>query len=149
MKAFTFATTLVLMKIKRDDKTTKTCYLNSKAETIINESDIFYILESTYTTIISNIPKFLGKGSGMIIDSVMPHKKNISEYKLLAASSYINFSKILNHPQKGLINIQNNDNSEYFKWFSKIIAIVGKIREIHKIEKKKKKEFYSHYWLWL
>ena len=84
MKAFKFATTLVLMKIKRDDKTTKTFYSNSKAETIINESDIFYILESTYTTIISNIPKFLGKGSGMIIDSVMPHKKEYFRVQTLS-----------------------------------------------------------------
>ena len=62
---------------------------------------------------------------------------NNSEYKLLAASSYINLPKILNHPQEGLINIQNININEHFKWFSRRITKVGKNRDIHKIEKKK------------
>ena len=39
-------------------------YSNSKAEIIINESDIDYVFESIYTTIISNIQKSFGKGLG-------------------------------------------------------------------------------------
>ena len=35
--------------------------------------------ESIYNTIISNIQKFLGKGSGWIIDSVIDHITNISK----------------------------------------------------------------------
>ena len=37
------------------------CYCNSKAETIINESDIDDVFEPIYTTIISNIKNILGK----------------------------------------------------------------------------------------
>ena len=43
---------------------------------------------SIYTTIISNIPKFLGKGSGWIIDWVINHTISISKYNALAGSSY-------------------------------------------------------------
>ena len=38
-------------------------YSPSKAEKIINESDIDDVFESVYTTIISNIQKFSGKDS--------------------------------------------------------------------------------------
>ena len=53
-----------------------------------------------YTKNISNIQKYLGKGSGWIIDSVIDHIINISKYNLLAADSYIKLSKELNHPKR-------------------------------------------------
>ena len=60
-------TTLVseFKMIRSDDKTKyDTIHSNLKAETIINESDIGDVFELNYTTIISNIHKSLGKGSG-------------------------------------------------------------------------------------
>ena len=60
-------TTLVLVfkKVESENKTKyDTFYLQSKAETIINESDIDYVVKSIYTRIISNIQKSLRKGSG-------------------------------------------------------------------------------------
>ena len=61
LKPFKFLTTLVLVfkKIEREDKTfyNDTFYSNSKAEKIINDSDIESIFESIYTTLISNIRK--------------------------------------------------------------------------------------------
>ena len=63
------------------------------------------LFESIYSTIISNIQKSLGKGSGWIIYSVIDLTNSISKYNLLAGSSYINLPKELNHPRKGLINI--------------------------------------------
>ena len=53
MRGFKFVTTLVLefKKIGYELKYT-TFYSNSKAKTIINKSDIDYIFESIYTTII-------------------------------------------------------------------------------------------------
>ena len=62
-----FVTTLVLTfkKIKRVDKTKfDNFYSSSKAEIIINESDIDGVFESIYSTIISNRKKSLGKRSG-------------------------------------------------------------------------------------
>ena len=96
----------------------ETFYSSSKAEIIINKSDSDDVFQSIYTTIISNIQKCLGKGSGWIIHSVIDHTISISKYNPLAGSSYIKLPQELGHPRKGLINIQNiHDNNKYFKWY--------------------------------
>ena len=166
LEGFKFVTTLVLVfkKIESEDKTRyDNFYLSSKAEIIINESDINYVLQSIYIAIITNIQKSLGKGSGWIIDSVIDHSISISKYNPLAGSSYIKLLKELDHPRKTLINIQNIDDSECFIWclvrhlnpsdhkprritkagkdFAKRLDFKDinfpvKIRDIHKIEKK-------------
>ena len=67
LKAFKFVTTLVLEfnNIGSDDKTKyDTLYSNSKADTVINESNIDNVFESINTTITSSIQKSIGKGSG-------------------------------------------------------------------------------------
>ena len=89
LRRFKFSTlVLVLKKIKSNDKTKyETFYSNSKAEIIVNESDIDDVFKSIYTTIISNIPTSLGKGSGWIFNSVIDHSINSSKYNLLAGSS--------------------------------------------------------------
>ena len=111
------ALVLVFKKIESEDKTKyDNFYSSSKAEVIINESDIDDGLKSIYTTIIRNVRKPLGKGSGWIIDSVIDHIINISKYNPLAGSSYIKLSKESEYPRKVLINIQNNDDNECFKW---------------------------------
>ena len=73
LKGFKFVATLVLVfkKIETKNKTKyDDFYSSTKAEIIINESDIDDVFQSVYTTIITNIKKSLGKGSGWIIDSV-------------------------------------------------------------------------------
>ena len=42
----------------------KTFCSSSKAEIVVNESDIENVFKSIYTTIISNMQQSLGKGSG-------------------------------------------------------------------------------------
>ena len=89
-------TTLVLVfkRIEIEDKTKfDKSYLRSKAEIIINESDIDDVFESIYSTVISNIQKSLGKGSGWLIDSVIDHTISISKYNPLAGNSYIKLPK--------------------------------------------------------
>ena len=54
--------------------------------------------------------------SGWIIDSVIVHNINISKYNISAGSSYINLTKELDYPRKGLIHIQNINDNEWFKW---------------------------------
>ena len=74
LRGFKVVPTLVLVfkKIESKDKTKfDNFYSSSKAETIIHERDIDNVFESTYSTIISNIQKYLGKGSSWIIDSVI------------------------------------------------------------------------------
>ena len=110
-------TTLVLVfkKIENEDKIKyDTFYSNSKAEIIINESDIDDVFQSIYTRNISNIPNSLGQGSGWIIDSIMSHTISISKYNPLAGNSYIKLPKELDNPRKRLINIQNIDDNECY-----------------------------------
>ena len=113
-------TTLVIefTKIKREDATKYTnFYSKSKAETIINESDIDDVFESVYTTIILNIQKYIGKGLSLIIDSVVDHTIDISKFNPLAGSSYIKLTKELDHIIKDLINIQDINYNKCFKWY--------------------------------
>ena len=82
LKGFKIVTTLVLVfkKIESEDKTKyDNFYSSSKAETIINKSDIDDVFQSIYITIKSNIQKSLGKGSGWIIYSVIDHTTCISK----------------------------------------------------------------------
>ena len=72
------------------------------------------MFKSIYTAVISNIQKSLGKGLGWIIDSVIDHNISISKCNPLTRSSYIELPKELNHPRKGLIDIQNIDDNERF-----------------------------------
>ena len=98
---------LVLKKIESKDKTKfHNSNSSSKAEIIINESDINNVFESIYSTIISNIQKSFGKSLGWIIDSVINHTISISKYNPLAGSSSIKIPKELNDPRKDLINIK-------------------------------------------
>ena len=73
------------------DNVTKyiTFYSNSKTETIINESDIDDVFELIYTTIVSDIQKYLEKYFVWIIDSALDHNINTSNYKPLADSTCI------------------------------------------------------------
>ena len=82
------ALVLVFKNIESEDKTKyDTFYSSSKAEKIITESDID-MFQSTYTTMITDIQIYLGKGSRSIIDSVLDHTISISKYNPLAGSSY-------------------------------------------------------------
>ena len=65
---------LVFKEIESKEKTMyDNFYSRSKAEIIINESDIEDLFKSIYTTIITSIKRSLGKDSGWIIDSVIDH----------------------------------------------------------------------------
>ena len=104
-------------KIESDDKTKyDTFYSHAKAETIIDESDIHDVLKSVYTTIKSNIQKSSGKGPRWIIDSVIENNINVLKNNPLAGSSYIKLPKELDHPRKGLDNVQHIDDNECFQW---------------------------------
>ena len=97
-------------------KKKSTFYSSSKAETIINESNNDDVFESVYRAILSNIQKSLGKGLSWIVDSVADHNINISKYKHLSGSSYVKLPNELVHPRKILINIQDNNDNDFFEW---------------------------------
>ena len=65
---------LVFKEIESKEKTMyDNFYSRSKAEIIINESDIEDLFKSIYTKIITSIKRSLGKDSGWIIHSVIDH----------------------------------------------------------------------------
>ena len=65
-----------------------TFYSNSKEETIINESNFDDVFESIYTTILWNMQKNLGEGSGWIIYWIIDHTMSISKDNPLAGFDY-------------------------------------------------------------
>ena len=78
LKGSKFVTTVVLVfkKIESEDKTLNTFHSNSKAEIIINGSNIDDVFQSIYTTVISVC-------------------KNFSKYNPLAGSNYVKLPKEL------------------------------------------------------
>ena len=86
--------TLAKMKIKQN--------MTSKAEIILNESDIDDLFQSIYAIVISYIQFFFYKNSGLIIDSVIDQNVSISKYNHLAGSSYIKLPKELDYSRKRL-----------------------------------------------
>ena len=99
-------------------KDTDTFYSYSKAEIIINGiPDTF---QSVYATIITNKQKSLGKGSVWIIYLVIDNTIITSKYNPLVGRSYVKLPKELDHPRKGLINLQNIDDNEFFKGTCKV-----------------------------
>ena len=89
-RGFKLVKTLILVFIKiesKDNTKYDNFYSTSKAEIIINESDIDDVFESIYSTIILNIQKPLGNCSSWIIDSVIYQTVSISKYSTLAGSS--------------------------------------------------------------
>ena len=61
--------------------------MNSKAETIINESNTEDVFEFILSMVISNTQKSLAKGSSWTNYSVVNYNINIAKYQLLAVIS--------------------------------------------------------------
>ena len=62
------------------------------------------------------IDKWVSEGSGWVIDRIDSHYLNVTLYKPLNDSSYIELPTELRNPKKGSINIKNQDN-ECFRWY--------------------------------
>ena len=65
--------------------------------------------------ILNVIDKWTSEGSGWVIDRIDNHYINVTTYKPLNGSSYIDLPIELQNPAKGLINIKNKDD-ECFRW---------------------------------
>ena len=87
-------------------------YFNSSTKTVINHR---YMLNKSFQKILYRVDAWINKGSGWIIESIESQYINISTYRPLIGSSYIDLPTELKHPRKGLINIKNNDQ-KCFLW---------------------------------
>ena len=81
-------------------------YFNSVTKLVINHR---LKLEESFQEILYTIDAWINNRSGWIIESIKSQYINISTYRPLAGSSYIDLPIELKHPRKGLINIKNKD----------------------------------------
>ena len=118
MKGFKFIETLEVTfeKDTIDSKTGKrvsiykTAFFNGKAKTITKVDDIEPELNMSRQEILNVIDKWVPEGSGWVIDRIDSHYLNVTPYKPLNGSSYIELPTELRNPKKELINIKNKDN---------------------------------------
>ena len=123
MKGFKFIETLEVTfeKDTIDSKTRKsvsihkTAFFNGKAKTITKLNDIEPELNMSRQEILNTIYKWVSEGSGWVIDRIDSHYINVTTYKPLNDSNYIELPTELRNPKKGLISIKNEDD-ECFRW---------------------------------
>ena len=123
MKGFKFIETLEVTfeKDNIDSETGKrvsiykTAFFNGKAKTITKPNDIEPELSMSRHEILIVIDKWVSEGSGWVIDRIDSHHINVTLYKPLNGSSYIELPAKLRNSKKGLINMKNKDE-ECFRW---------------------------------
>ena len=109
-------------------------YFNSVTKTVTN---YIFKLEKSFEEILYMIDVWINNGSGWIIELTESQYINISTYRPLLGSSYMDLPVKLRSPRKGLINIKNKDK-KYFLWCHvRHINLLNKYPErIKKIDKK-------------
>ena len=93
----------------------KTAFFNGRAKTITKPNDIEPELSMSRQEILNAIDKWVSEGSGWVIDSINNHYINVTTFKPLHLSSYIELPIELRNSAKGLINTKNKDD-ECFRW---------------------------------
>ena len=118
MKRFKFIETLEATFEKETGERVsiyKMAFFNGKAKTITKANNIEHELSMYRQEILNVIDKWVSEGSGWVIDRIDNHYINVTTYKPLNGSSYIELPMKLRNPKKGLINIKNKEN-ECFRW---------------------------------
>ena len=117
MKGFKFIETLevtfekdtINSKTGKHGSIYKTAFFNGKAKTITKPNDIEPELNMSRQEILNAIDKWVSEGSGWVIDQIDSHYINVTLYKPLNGSSYIELPMELRNSKKGLINMKNKD----------------------------------------
>ena len=87
-------------------------YFNSVTKTVTNH---IFKLEKSFEEILYMIDVWINNGSGWIIELIESQYINISTYRPLSGSSYMDLPIELKSPRKELINIKNKDK-KCFLW---------------------------------
>ena len=114
-KGFKYQITVkvLLKKYKLDGEIEfRPVYFNSVTKTVTNHR---LQLESSFQEILCMIDNWINEGSGWIIEFIESQYINISTYRPLSGSSYMDLPVELRSPRKGLINIKNKDK-KCFLW---------------------------------
>ena len=72
-------------------------------------------LENAFQEVLYRIDNWINEGSGWIVELIESQYINISTYRPLSGSSYMDLPVELRSPRKGLINIKNKDK-KCFLW---------------------------------
>ena len=114
-KGFKYQITVevLLKKYKHNVETEfRLVYFNSVTKTVTNH---IFKLENSFEEILYVIDVWVNNGSGWIIELIESQYINISTYRPLSGSSYMDLPVELRSPRKGLINIKNKDK-KCFLW---------------------------------
>ena len=86
-------------------------YFNSLTKTVINHR---FRLENSFQESLYMIDVWNNKGSERNVESIESQCINISTYRPLAGSCYIDLPVELKSPRKGLINIKSKDQNVFY-----------------------------------
>ena len=86
-----------------------------KPKTITKPNDIEPELNISRQEILNMINQWVSESSGWAIDRIDSHFINVTLYKPLNGSSYMELPMELRNPKKGFINIKNKDD-KCFRW---------------------------------
>ena len=124
MKEFKFIETLEVTFVKKIttdsiNKTTsliyKKAFFNGKATIITKPNNIEPELNISRQEILNMIDQWVSEASGWAIDHIDSHFINVTLYKPLNGSRYMELATELRNPKKGLINMKNKDD-KCFRW---------------------------------
>ena len=87
-------------------------YFNSITKTVTN---CIFTLKNSFEKVLFIIDVWINDGSGWIIELIESQYINISTYRPLSGSSYMDLPVELRSPRKGLINVKNKDK-KCFLW---------------------------------
>ena len=113
-KGFKYQITVkvLLKKYKLDGEIEfRPVYFNSVTKTVTNHR---FQLESSFQETLYMIDNWINEGSGSIIEFIESQYINISNYRPLSGSSYMNLPIELRSPRKGLINVKSKDKKIFY-----------------------------------
>ena len=115
LKGFKYQITVevLLKKYKHNEEIEfRQDYFNSVTKTVTNH---IFKLEKSFEEVLYIIDVWINNGSGWIIGSIESQYINISTYRPLLGSYYMDLPVELRSPRKGIINIKNKDK-KCFLW---------------------------------
>ena len=137
MLEVTFEKDIIDSKTGKHVSIYKTAFFNGKAKTITKSNDIEPKLSMSRQEILNVIDKWVSEGSGWVIGRIDSHYINVTLYKPLNGSRYIELPMELRNSKKGLINMKNEDE-ECFRWCD-IRHLNPQIKYLERIKKEDKK----------
>ena len=114
IKGFKYQTTLKVLLSKYKENTEREfapVYFNSTTKTVIGPKDS---LDRSFQEIFNRIVNWISEKSGWVIESIDGKYISVSIYTPLSGSSCIELPHKLRNSKKGLNNIKNNDNTQFF-----------------------------------